>query len=461
MPSLNRSNGLFFRHFGTGANKVKFYLGHAPREANKREAGLERIWQRVRQDHGGVWTGELLEVARGVAKGDYEAGWRLVERERAELDEEDRRFRETVQGIADRTARLCDETLAKIDERAGVQSGVSVAAVLADYSDRQRQVIANTGDRGQNAITKLTRAKTLTRLFGDVVLASADDLRTVAERLAHPALKSAHGKVMAPTTRRDLFKTLKEALADQRGVDLPRGWHKVAVKLPKETTIDGLAQWAVPEPAALLQNANVVYRAAILLGINCGWQEADWRDVRDGHLYLDRPLPPIIAKRAGAKAGDTWIMMPRTKNGVPGLHKLWPETVRAVRELLDRRDQIVLRTGTATTELFIKENGNPMSCRTRGNNPGREFANGWVDLLDKAGTNQRLPLKYLRKASQHYLREFATDDVVAMHARREKASGDTMMENYANRPWKRVAEATDELRRRLAEIFGLKSAGAA
>src|SRR5262245_33039036 len=62
-------------------------------------------------------------------------------------------------------------------------------------------------------------------------------------------------------------------------------------------------------------------RAMILLGVNCGFGNADC-----GTL-------PISA----IDLGEGWINYPRPKTGIPRRCKLWPETAAALREVLDRR----------------------------------------------------------------------------------------------------------------------------
>jgi integrase len=63
--------------------------------------------------------------------------------------------------------------------------------------------------------------------------------------------------------------------------------------------------------------------AAILLGVNCGYQPADIAALRLDHLDL----------------GDGWVTFARGKTGVGRRAKLWPETVQAIQEWLAVRPQ--------------------------------------------------------------------------------------------------------------------------
>jgi integrase len=75
------------------------------------------------------------------------------------------------------------------------------------------------------------------------------------------------------------------------------------------------------ENAPELVKAGTPLRAMILLGINCGFGNADC-----GNL----PLSAVDLDRA-------WIDYPRPKTGIARRCPLWPETVEAIREALAKR----------------------------------------------------------------------------------------------------------------------------
>lgn len=89
----------------------------------------------------------------------------------------------------------------------------------------------------------------------------------------------------------------------------------------------------------MLKVANVHFRAMILLGINCGFGNADVGLIELSHLDLD--------------AG--WHKFPRPKTAVPRRAPLWPETVRAVRLSLEQRAE---PKRSASRYVFVTKYGN-------------------------------------------------------------------------------------------------------
>lgn len=95
----------------------------------------------------------------------------------------------------------------------------------------------------------------------------------------------------------------------------------------------------------LLAAANFPIRAMVLLGINCGFGNADC-----GRLPL-----------AAVDLDSGWVDFPRPKTGMPRRCPLWPETVAALRDSAQRRPvpanddaaQLVFLTGAGLT--FAKE----------------------------------------------------------------------------------------------------------
>ena len=74
---------------------------------------------------------------------------------------------------------------------------------------------------------------------------------------------------------------------------------------------------------AMIRKANPSIRAMLLLGINCGFGNADCGT-----------LPIAALDLAGG-----WVTFPRPKTGIPRRCALWPETVSAIREALAVRPE--------------------------------------------------------------------------------------------------------------------------
>jgi integrase len=85
----------------------------------------------------------------------------------------------------------------------------------------------------------------------------------------------------------------------------------------------GAKLFTAEEVRRLLDAAGQPLRAMILLGVNCGFGNADC-----GNLPLS-----ALDLEAG------WVHYPRPKTGVDRRCPLWPETVRAIRETLTKRKE--------------------------------------------------------------------------------------------------------------------------
>jgi hypothetical protein len=236
-----------------------------------------------------------------------------------------------------------------------------------------------------------------------------------------------------------------------------------AIRLPRVAEALVVKVWTVENLRTLYHVASPLLKGMILLGLNCASQEADVGDLEDGHLFL-RSKPLIDNRITGHKPGDSWIVMTRKKTGTPGVHKLWPETIAALEWLKDRRDRIVAETGVAASKLFISEKGKCLTDRTSGGNKSYRVSNLWQCCLRAATKSDAdlptLPIKFLRKTSQDYMRPIVGDEVTSVHARRGKVSADTLMKFYASRPRAKVAAATDQLRERFDAVLGLAVADA-
>jgi integrase len=85
----------------------------------------------------------------------------------------------------------------------------------------------------------------------------------------------------------------------------------------------GAKLFSAEEIRRLLDTASTPMRAMILLGINCGFGNADCGNLPLSAVNLDAGL----------------IDFPRPKTGVPRCCALWPETVNAIRDALAERPQ--------------------------------------------------------------------------------------------------------------------------
>ncbi len=475
--TYDQTKGVFVRSIGyakDAKSQSKFLLGRSERDATVKNARLEQLWAGVKADPG-YWTAETLAIAKAIARGDAKATvpahpaddgllYRLEGlRERFGnlipiTTDEPERQQATYAAYGKIRREAVAEAMKAVDEdlpdaRQPDSSTPTLAELLAQF----RQRLERKGGGSAWTATKAGQVKTLERLFPTLVIRTRDDLETAADTLASARTLSVKGKSLSPVTRRKLWERLHEVLdwaEDNRDTPKPKGWGRIKLKVKGKQEALVLPVWTVDQLRTIWQVASPLVRPMVALGLNCAYQEADFGDLEIGHIFQDKapPVPGIAHER-----GDWWIVMERGKTGTPGLHKLWPETVAALKLLLERRAKIVARTGTVTPLVFIAETGRPLTAPTEGGNKSYRVANLWKNCLraaKKVDPNfPDLTGKWLRKASQEYLRPIAGDELTSIHARRGQVTKDSLMKLYASRPWGRVVEATEKLRERFAEVF--------
>jgi integrase len=116
--------------------------------------------------------------------------------------------------------------------------------------------------------------------------------------------------------------------------------------LRKERQSKGLRLFEAAELRVVLDKATMPLKAMILLGINCGLGNAD--------------ITTLPIKAVDLKAG--WLDYPRPKTSIDRRCPLWPETVAAIRETLDKRPTPKKRDHAGL--LFITKYGQPWGTRT-------------------------------------------------------------------------------------------------
>lgn len=110
-----------------------------------------------------------------------------------------------------------------------------------------------------------------------------------------------------------------------------------------------------PAIRACLRKATPQMKAMILLGVNCGLGNNDCALLRESHL---------------AEAG--WLNYPRPKTGVERRSRLWPETVKAIEKVREKRHRpnnpehadhiFIMRTGELWTPRASEQNENKLSA---------------------------------------------------------------------------------------------------
>ena len=88
--------------------------------------------------------------------------------------------------------------------------------------------------------------------------------------------------------------------------------------------------YTVDELATLYQYATGLERLLLLLGLNCGFGQAEIASLQVEEIHLEQKHPHYGLE-------GSWIMRLRPKTGIYGEWKLWDETVQAIRWMMERR----------------------------------------------------------------------------------------------------------------------------
>jgi hypothetical protein len=231
----------------------------------------------------------------------------------------------------------------------------------------------------------------------------------------------------------------------------PRGMDdisRVPVRLPED---DGQHETAfrsntketyTPEQlAVIVQYADDFERALVGVCVNCafGASEVGQWHTRDYQLFAKHPYAEVLD--ITSTDADSWIVGKRPKTGIYGEHLLWEEVARAVKPFLDGR-----------AVLPMTKRGEPW-YRTHSKNAQSQFGNWWAGengLLERVREHHadfpKLPFGSLRDLLPNILRREYSDEVASLALQHGKLSGDDLLKCYANLPYRRLFEATRQLR---------------
>jgi integrase len=188
---------------------------------------------------------------------------------------------------------------------------------------------------------------------------------------------------------RSIFKHAVDSDLVDRPVRFGPGFARPTAKVLRlHRAKRGVKLFAAEEVRALLEAAGTPLRAVILLGINCGFGNADV-----GTLPL-----------SALDLGRGWLDYPRPKTGISRRCPLWPETVAALREALARRPEP--KTPEHSGLAFLSLRGTPL-CSVREANRTDGVAAQFGALLRKLGIGGRKGLGFY--ALRHTFRTVADE----------------------------------------------------
>ena len=205
--------------------------------------------------------------------------------------------------------------------------------------------------------------------------------------------------------------------------------------------------------AILAKHTDDFGRALIGVCVNCafGASEVGQLPTRNYQLFTGHPH----ADKLGITStdADSWIVGKRPKTGIYGEHLLWDEVAQAVKPFLD---------GRTVLPITDHPKGKPW-YRTHSKNAQSQFSNWWAALLDNVQAEEehanfpRLAFGTLRDLLPNILRREYSDEVASLALQHGKLSDDDLLKCYANLPYKKLFQATRELRDMFAPFLSALS----
>ena len=190
--------------------------------------------------------------------------------------------------------------------------------------------------------------------------------------------------------------------------------------------------------AVIVRHTDDFGRAMIGVCVNCafGASEIGQWSTQEYHLFAQHPYASTLGLES--TDADSWIVGKRPKTGIYGEHLLWEEVTRAVQPFLDGREVLAVTSGGKSW------------YRTHSKNSQSQFGNWWSDLLNRVVKKHpeflRLPFGSLRDLLPNILRRAYSDEVASLALQHGKLSSDDLLDCYANLPFRKLFEATRELR---------------
>jgi integrase len=240
----------------------------------------------------------------------------------------------------------------------------------------------------------------LTRLVADL---AADDFARLRAGMAKTRGPVALGNEIQRV--RTVLKYAYEAALIGQPIRFGPGFKRPSKKtLRKERASKGPRMFEAAELRRMIAKAGAQLKAMILLGVNCGYGNADVGTLPIAALDLD----------------GGWATYPRPKTGVERRAALWPETVKALRAVLAKRP--TPKDEAHAGLVFVTKYGKSWAKAGRDNPVSKETAKLLKELeLHRPGLNF-YALRHTMETIGGEARDQVAVDHVMGHSRSDMAS---------------------------------------
>lgn len=267
------------------------------------------------------------------------------------------------------------------------------------------------------------------------------------------------GKPASPETVKGIIKTIRHFVRWlNRNPNF--NWHKPAdlefmpvritptpSKNAKKIRTLQVDTYTLDELVTLYRYATGLERLLLLLGLNCGFGQAEVASLQTGEIELDEKHPYYGLP-------GSWIRRIRFKTGVYGEWKLWDETAQGIRWMLERR-------GTQKEgALILTRDGRPLTQPTENNNRNNKIANCWSRLYQRILKDEknkgfrRLSFNKLRKTAGDLVKRSSSGEIAGVFlCHGQVVATDDLSDLYTNRHFDKVFQAIKAVREYLFPIF--------
>jgi len=221
---------------------------------------------------------------------------------------------------------------------------------------------------------------------------------------------------------------------DRTPIDLPEDDNGEAFQTITKPT------YTPSQLAIIMDYCNDHQRAMIATCVNCAFGQSEigqWKN-RRVRLFEEHPHQKEIDFLSSND--DSWIVGPRPKTKLYGEHLLWSEVATALQKVVPSGQEC----------LWVTKTGKPI-YKTYSNHPSSEIDNWWTKQVIKKVVKDHpdfpaLPFGSLRDVLPNLLTRDYGQDVATLALQHKTFTEDDLLKCYANLPFKRLFNATKELR---------------
>ncbi len=456
--SYRAEKDLYVRKIGMSGGDFKtFTLGSDERAARDRAGKLQGLWESLEAKGLTEWTDEALEVARAIQKGQ-----KAVELEAAEVGGI------RVDGVSSSDLASRAFTQAKVEAHTNPILPVVVkkntwgnppivgqslydaldayaAFIKATFLTKPDKVEdTKTTDWGENFAESVLRLKASIADIDLSLFGLAEIESIIRHWKARPYRKGSEKRISIDSVA-DQISSLKRFIkwchknakwnwrkpADLDFEDELFRVNRKALMTDKEISksSQGVATYTLDELKILWRYATQLERYYLVVGLNCAFAEAEHNSLRLQEVFFD----------------ENRIKRIRVKSGVYGEFSLWPETVAALKWVIDKR-----KTIDPHDLVLVNETGGKVSYTKISNTYKKIHKRIKKDL-----PNFRcLPFKYLRKTAGQMVQDVSNGEVAAVFmSRGKRVVTDELIDRYTRRPFDKVFEALATVRVMLQPMF--------